>query len=522
MAVKKTTLVLFVLGGLLWPSTTQAQYVNDVWLWGETLDATPPSAGSGAYINRLGGFGSAIWYDQASSILYAVPDAGPGGGLTPFDSRMQKFSLNVDPVTGELTNFALLDTIRFTNEDGTEVFTGQSPTDPLVLANSFDPEGLAMGPSGTFFVGDEFGPSIYEFALVEVEGVTQARLQRALTVPSAWLPVDADGHVNYTSSDLVSGRQAGRGIESLTISPDGNTLFALMQDPLINEGSRNGRNVRLARIDVTTGTATAEYVYQLESIDSINGRVPAEAAFNANQQGRNISANELFALSDQELLVLERDNRGIGVNDPLGIDPVRSAIGTKRVYKIDLSAATDVSGIVLPDTGELPAEVTAVAKSLYLDVDAALKAAGQNVVEKFEGLSMVPLSGAQPYALLAANDNDFSVLDIEDPVTGEITLLDICTDGSQIPMDDPLEGRHLLPSRVYSFAVPEPASLTLLLGLLGCAVFVPQGRSTNRGREGRLSRLPLSPNRTSGFPAYGSPVSRFLWIGRNGYGSHSG
>ena len=289
MNVKCFALLLCLSFGLIWPSGLQAQYVNDVWLWGETPDMTPASAGSASYINRLGGFGSTIWYDQASSILYAAPDAGPAGGLTPFDTRIQKFSLNVDPVTGALSNFALLDTIRFTNADGTQVFTGLLPTDPLVLANSFDPEGMAMGPGGTFFVGDEFGPSIYEFALAESGGVTQARFQRAISVPNAWLPVDGDGNVNYVSSTLVSGRQTGRGIESLAISPDGDTLFALLQDPLINEGGRNARNVRLATIDVATGTATAEFVYQLESIDSINLRVPPEAAFKANQQGRNIA-----------------------------------------------------------------------------------------------------------------------------------------------------------------------------------------------------------------------------------------
>ncbi len=93
-------LPLVVAIGLVWPSGIFAQYVNDVWLYGETPDMTPPSAGSGAYINRLGGFGSSIWYDQASSTMYALPDAGPGGGLTPFESRMHKFSLDVDPVTG--------------------------------------------------------------------------------------------------------------------------------------------------------------------------------------------------------------------------------------------------------------------------------------------------------------------------------------------------------------------------------------------------------------------------------------
>ena len=267
---------------------------------------------------------------------------------------MQKFSLDVDPVTGELSDFALVDTMRFTNSDGTEIFTGLKTTDPQVLGYSFDPEGLVMGPAGTFFVAEEFGPSVYEFSLVETDGETQARWQRSLTVPTAWTPIDADGNANYVTSDLVTGRQSGRGIESLAISPDGDTLFALLQDPLINEGSRNVRNVRLAALDVTTGEPVGEYVYQLESIDSINQRVP-DAPFRANQQGRNISVNELFATSDNELLVLERDNGRIGTQNPIGEDPTRAAVGTKRVYKIDLTTATDVSGIVLPDTGELPA-----------------------------------------------------------------------------------------------------------------------------------------------------------------------
>ena len=93
MKMKKSSFLLLVVvvAGLNWPSGICAQYVNDVWLYGETPDMTPPSAGSGAYINRLGGFGSSIWYDQASSTMYAVPDAGPGGGLTPLSRGCRSF-----------------------------------------------------------------------------------------------------------------------------------------------------------------------------------------------------------------------------------------------------------------------------------------------------------------------------------------------------------------------------------------------------------------------------------------------
>ena len=44
----------------------------------------------------------------------------------------------------------------------------------------------------------------------------------------------------------------------------------------------------------------------------------------------------------------------------------------------------------------------------------------------------------------------------------------------------------------------------------------------DRGREVRLSRTPLPPNRTGGFPAYGSPVSRFLWTERTEHGLLAG
>lgn len=473
MKTKLCACMLIALGGLVPSASSQAQLISDLSIWGEATDLTaPPPTTLDAEKNRLGGIGSAIWYDQASSVLYAMPDSGPGGGLLPWETRIQKFSLNVDSATGALSNLNLTGTIRFKTEGGSQPLTGLTPIDPLVLGNAFDPEGMAMAPDGTFYVGDEYGPSIYQFALTDVGATQEARFLRALSVPDRWKPIDANGQVNYASSDLASGRQSGRGIEAFTISPDGNTLYAMLQCPLVDEGGRKVRNVRLATLDVATGNVTGEFVYQLESIDSINQRVP-DATFSANQQGRNISSNALYALSDTELLVLERDNRGIGVGNPTGADATLSTIGTKRVYKVDLSGATNVSGIALPASGELPAEVTAVSKSLYLDIDLALKAAGRDVVEKFESLSLVPLTGPQPYAMLIATDNDYSLLDVENSETGEIELFDVLTDGTQVPINTPLAaGQHLLPSYVYSFAVPEPSTLTLLLTVLGvCAVF---------------------------------------------------
>lgn len=49
-------------------------------------------------------------------------------------------------------------------------------------------------------------------------------------------------------------------------------------------------------------------------------------------QGRNIGVGAIAAINLFEFLVLERDNRGVGIDDPTGTLPV----GTKRIYKIDI------------------------------------------------------------------------------------------------------------------------------------------------------------------------------------------
>jgi hypothetical protein len=77
------------------------------------------------------------------------------------------------------------------------------------------------------------------------------------------------------------------------------------------------------------------------------------------RQGRNIGLSVIVALNDHEFLVLERDNRGIGVDNPAGRGapggpiPAPGVVGSKRVYRIDIDGATDVSGISLPDNGIL-------------------------------------------------------------------------------------------------------------------------------------------------------------------------
>jgi hypothetical protein len=129
---------------------------------------------------------------------------------------------------------------------------------------------------------------------------------------------------------LRSDRQDNRGFEGLAISPNGARLYPVLQDPLVNEpgpnNGRDGRNVRIVAFDNnpfsdTYGKSIAQYVYQLESQSAVAARITATGGLATGtdpRQGRNLGLSAIVAINAHEFLVLERDNRGIGIDDPGG------------------------------------------------------------------------------------------------------------------------------------------------------------------------------------------------------------
>jgi len=447
--------------------------VNGLTIPADSRDLSLSSTNS-ANTNRLGFF-SDLYYDRYNNVYYSLADRGPGGGVIDYQTRVHKFSLDVDQNTGAIGNFQLLDTILFTQNG--QNFNGLNPRllngDASILGRSFDPEGFAIAPNGNFYISDEYGPSVYEFS-------STGSFIRAFATPSNLIPRQSDGTVNYVDGNptITTGRQDNRGFEGVTLSPDGSKLFAMLQDPLVNEGSPDGRrspNLRIVEFDTNTGESTAQYIYQLESLADINARVP-DNPFGANSQGRNIGISAITALNDTEFLVLERDNRGVGVEDPLGEIPVAS----KRIYKIDLTGATDVTDISLTGLNTLPFGVTPVSKTLFADIADFLRNAGQTIPEKLEGLAIGPKLADGSYALIVGTDNDFSVTQ-----NGENVQFDVCSDGTQVPIDSGCpNGTNLIPTYVYAFKasqaelagfvppkkVPEPTT-TAGIVLLASSIF---------------------------------------------------
>jgi hypothetical protein len=208
-------------------------------------------------------------------------------------------------------------------------------------------------------------------------------------------------------------------------------------------------------------------------------------------QGQGTSA--LVAINDHEFYVIERNNRGVGVG-------AEFATPDKEVYRIDLSGATDVTGIDLDAAGASYSKVSKSAQVLDLDAD-TLAALGNKSPEKWEGLAIGPKLANGRYLLLAGTDNDYSASQ-----NGSSTQFDVWFDfgqadpyasSIQCPLDqktgcvlsaNPLTPAtwtntlQLLPGVLHAYTVsaaelgsytppvPEPGSWALMAGgLLGLA-----------------------------------------------------
>ncbi|HYN02199.1 MAG TPA: esterase-like activity of phytase family protein, partial [Vicinamibacteria bacterium] len=173
----------------------------------------------------------------------------------------------------------------------------------------------------------------------------------------------------------------------------------------------------------------------------------------------------IVALNDHQFLVLERDNRGIGVDNPVGRVGALGVVGSKRVYKIDVSGASDITGVPLPaDT--LPAGVVPVAKeesTPFIDLAANSVLPKGEQAEKWEGLTIGPRILYGQHVIVAGNDNDYSVTQLGDSLTQYDTYVNFDGRYARCPLGErtqcQIDGTGL-------FTEDLPEELVLLPGVL--------------------------------------------------------
>lgn len=398
----------------------------------------------GPGLDTLGGFGSAAVFDPATwsqdastyrGTLYALPDRGFGDGTQDYLPRIQVFALAVTPYYGagpapqnqiQVSNTA---TLLLTYDGGTH-FTGFDANDTNVVTHpqsapgspgggrrSLDGEGLVRLPDGRFYVSDEYGPFIYRFS-------PAGELLGTFEIPASLLPKRGGAFPRpnqFTAASAPdSGRRNNRGLEGLSLTPDGKRLFAMLQSPTMQDagGGAGGRNTRLVVFDAdetspTYGRALAQYVYEL----TLRGSA---------QTNRHTPVSEILALNRTEFLVLERDQIGQGIADTNIAPTYKSVVlaslagATNLIdssYDLERGAPGQSS---LPASG-LPADIRPVARQDFVDLldpdqlgkfglNARAPHDTNTISEKIEALTLIPLHDSQApedYLLLIINDNDF-------------------------------------------------------------------------------------------------------------------
>ena len=323
--------------------------------------------------NRLGGI-SALEHLDGDEYL-AQPDRGPLDGAVPFACRVQRLKITVRPGTPAPVTAQITGTTLLTDESGRQLIGAKAAFDTEHPERSlrFDPEGL-RARDNRWFISDEYGPAVREFN-------SSGKLLRRFLVPARFTIAHPSQEPAEENGRNTTGRQANGGFEGLAISPDGKTLFAMMQRPLLQdsqpaeEGKRNGRFNRLLEINIAGGK-TRELVYPLDK--PIHG------------------VSEILAINAHEFLVLERDSKE-------GLEAA-----CKKIFRIDIREATDVSHVDALPVDDLPFDIRPVKKSLLLDLlDPKFGLAGEHSPEKVEGLAFGPNLPDGRRLLLVCVDNDF-------------------------------------------------------------------------------------------------------------------
>jgi hypothetical protein len=308
-----------------------------------SFSAAPAVTETGKTIPFNVGFGSGAFHmpgDEAG-IFYTITDSGPNikcsdsekitgiselcGAdnsadkifpIADFTPSIYKFHLVEN---GSSLSLKILERIELKNNSGKNI-TGL--TNNLKATNtekSFDAQGnlidfdnegvdteaLVRLKDGTFWLSEEYGPSLLHVA---ADGKV---LERVVPETVAADLADADYKVSGLLPDVLKYRPLNRGIESIAVSPDEDYLYFTMQSPLAHpdkgayKASRHVRIVKFALVNGELGEQLGEYIYRIDAPHTFNN--PDNEGDSSTKQS-SIKVSEMTAVGKDDLIILERNS----------------------------------------------------------------------------------------------------------------------------------------------------------------------------------------------------------------------
>ncbi len=326
---------------------------------------------------RVGGLSSLTWDDAAQRFWAISDDRGERGPVRWYEIRLDITTENAAPRLGPEA-FVVESVVVLKDRRG-------RPFEPRRI----DTEGLARHAGGFF---------------VSTEAI------RALHVPAAIFDVGPDGRVRG-ELPLPAGYRPGPargvrdnlGFEGLALTPDGQTLFAGLENAREQDGPAAAPGVaspaRLIRYDLAAPPASTEFEYLVDPVG-----VPVHGTPGTRLNG----LSDILALGRDRVLALERQYvAGVG--------------NAARLYDVSLDAAA-----------------RSASKTLLLDL-----AEVGVPLENFEGMSLGPVLPDGRRSFVIVSDDNFNPE--QDPTTflvfaleaGPVTIPRV----QGAALRSPLEGR---------------------------------------------------------------------------------
>ena len=350
------------------------------------------------------GSGACRLASDPDGIIYTITDRGPNIKTqdalklmgVDFGKKKGKIfpTVNFAPTIYKLRvadgHATVLDKIQIKTSDGQQIsgisnpqteaawdINGKElPYDP----SGIDAEGIVKLSDGSFWIGEEYGPSILH---ISADGRVLER----------WVPqgvkstLDGAGYkVEEKLPAILRMRPLNRGIESMAASPDEKFLYFAMQSPLSNPDKaayKKGRHLRIFKIDRQAGQVIGEYVYVIDTADTF-----VMDNQKKKRKQNDVKISELTAVGTDELVVLERIS------------------STTKFYRVDLASGANILGTQWDDPSTTPtleqsdiATVDTLDKKLLMNTDDR-----GGMMKKIEGLAWF---GQDQWIMV--NDNDFGI-----------------------------------------------------------------------------------------------------------------
>ncbi|MDQ0954333.1 hypothetical protein QFZ24_008256 [Streptomyces phaeochromogenes] len=345
---------------------------------------------------HLGGIGSDIYPAGRKGEFWTVTDRGPNGQIKVAGEKRRTFPVpGFDPaivrirVSGDTVK--VLDAIPVTTSSGKPVtgLSNQKGRDEAPYSydakaplsynpNGLDTEGIVRAEDGSFWLVDEYGPSLIH---VSARGKVLTRY-----VPKGLGLTGADYRVVEALPAVLLHRKVNRGFEGLAQLPGGDLVMAV-QSPLSLPDTDAGEaslTTRLLRFSPKKRAVTAEYAYRFDPVNVVD---PSE------DDTSELKISSVVAVGRDRLLVEERTDKAA------------------RLQVVKLTRGADIlgdkwdDGTTAPSLEQLddPAAsgVPVLRKRLVVDLGSV-----KGVPGKIEGVARVDHD-----TLALINDNDFGMTD---------------------------------------------------------------------------------------------------------------